>query len=57
MTTLDDSDTTCVWCGADHTSIIQEKLVPQWLEDEAGHSWRYLETREEAEILTGPSRS
>ena len=57
MTTLDDSDTTCVWCGADHTSIIQEKLVPRRLEDEAGHSWRYSETREEAEILTGASRS
>jgi hypothetical protein len=57
MTTLDDSDTTCVWCGADHTSIIKEELVPRWLEDEAGHSRHYSETREEAEILTGASRS
>jgi hypothetical protein len=37
MTTLDDTDTTCVWCGADHTSIVQEELVPLWLEDEAVH--------------------
>jgi hypothetical protein len=57
MTTLTDSDTTCVWCGADHTSIIQEELVPRWLEDEAVHPWRYSGTREEAGIRTGASRS
>jgi hypothetical protein len=57
MTTLDDSDTTCVWCGADHTSIIQEELVPRWLEDEAVHPWRYSGAREEAGIFASASRS
>ena len=56
MTTLTDSDTTCAWCGADHTSIIQEELVPRWLEDEAVHPWRYSGAREEAGILTSAAR-
>jgi hypothetical protein len=55
-TTLTDSDTTCAWCGADHTSIIQEELVPRWLEDEAVHPWRYSGAREEAGILASASR-
>jgi hypothetical protein len=52
-TSLSDSDTTCAWCGADHISIIQEELVPRWLEDEAVHPWRYSGTREEPGILAG----
>jgi hypothetical protein len=55
-TTLTDSDTTCAWCGADHTSIIQEELVPRWLEDEAVHPWRYSGAREEPGILASASR-
>jgi len=55
-TTLDHSDTRCVWCGADHTSIIQQELVPWWLEDEAVHPWRYSRTREEAGIFACASR-
>lgn len=50
MTTLTDSDTTCAWCGVDHTSTIREELVPRWLEDEAVHPWRYAGQRGEAEI-------
>jgi hypothetical protein len=57
MTTLDDSDTTCVWCGADHTSIIQEELVPWWLEDETVRPWRYSGAREEAGIFASASWS
>ena len=56
-TTLGDSDTTCAWCGVDHTSIIQEMLVPQWLEDEAVHPWHYARAREEARILASTSRT
>jgi hypothetical protein len=55
-TTLDHSDTTCVWYGTDHTSIIQEELVPQWLEDEAVDSWRYSGAREEAGGFASASR-
>jgi len=55
-TTLTDSDTTCAWCGADHTSIVQEELVPRWLEDETVRPWRYSGAREEDEILASASQ-
>ncbi len=55
-TILNGSDTTCAWCGADHTSIIQEELVPRWLEDEAVHPWHYSRAREEARILFSSSQ-
>ena len=45
---LTSSQTTCVWCDADHTSIIREELATRQLEDEAAHPWRYAEDREEA---------
>ena len=55
-TTLEDSNTTWAWCGADHTSIIQEELLPQWLEDKAVRPWRYSRGREEAGIHAGAHR-
>ncbi len=51
MTTLDDYDTTCVWCGADHTSIVQEELAPRWLEDEAVHRYAIWEHAKKEGLL------
>ena len=51
MTTLDDYDTTCVWCGADHTSIVQEELASRWLEDEAVHPYAIWEHAKKEGLL------
>ena len=39
--TLACLENTCVWCGADHTSTVREKLAARRSEDEAPHPpWR-----------------
>ena len=47
---LTSSQTICVWCGADHASIIREELATRRPEDETTHPWRYAEDREETTL-------
>ena len=48
--TLTSSQTTCVWCDADHALTIREELSARRPEDEAVHPWRYAEDREETKL-------
>jgi hypothetical protein len=43
QTTLIDSETTCVWRGADHATTIREELATLRPEDEAAHPWHYAD--------------
>jgi hypothetical protein len=45
--TLTRLESTCGWCNADHTAVVQEELDAQQLEDEAVHPWRYAGDGEE----------
>ncbi len=46
--TLTGSETTCVWCGTDHASIVRGKLAARRPKDENAHPWRYAGDREAA---------
>lgn len=40
--TLTRSETTCVWCEADHTAVVREALSARQPEDDrVSHPWRY----------------
>jgi len=49
---LNDSVTTCCWCGADHADVIREEQDGggQSSRDEVLHPWRYAGEREGAGI-------
>ena len=44
--TLTSLESTCEWCSADHSAVVQEESEAGQLEDEAVHPWRYAGDRE-----------
>jgi hypothetical protein len=45
--TLTRSETTCEWCGTDHTVTVGEGSIVGQLDDETLHPWRYAGDRED----------
>jgi hypothetical protein len=39
LTTLDHSETTCAWCGADHASLVREELSAHRVVYETVRPW------------------